>query len=94
MNELTPREAGQRSRSTVADVADPARPAAQQVPRLLAVVTSKHSRHRRHRRPPTVVRPQVAADSHPHARWSHQRLTTERCNATRQTASRRSRNAV
>jgi len=79
VSELTPRKAGQRSGSTVADVSDPARSATQEVPRLLAVVTAKHCRHRCHWRPFTSIRPQVAAESHPHARWSHKRLATELC---------------
>jgi len=80
VSELTPGGAGQRCGAAVADVPDPARASAQQVPSFLAIVTSKHCRHRRHRKQFAVTRPQVIADSHPYARWSHQRLTAERWN--------------
>jgi len=51
------------------------------MPRFLAVIASKHCRHRRHCERFTVSRPQcIAADSHPHARRRHQRLTAKRCN--------------
>ena len=78
---LTPEDAGRRGGGAVADVSDPSRTVAQQVPRFVAVVASKHRRHRRHRRPFVVIRGlQVTAESHPYARWRHQRLTSERCN--------------